>query len=344
MSLHLIRVILFVLFTGFCWTSSVNAASEEAVAVEVEEVHFSEYARPVKISGILTNKSRQTLAFKVPGVVYQVFVDEGQRVRKGQLLARLNPEEADAEVAKANSVLVNAEKNLERFRSLQGQNALSVDQLQAAETRVEVARSDLKIARFNRRHAEIRAPGEGRILSRTIEPNELVQPGQPGFVFAAEKTGWVLRTGVTDKDIVRLTLGDKAELHFDAYPGVTFHAVVSELAARADDATKTFETELRIEDSDQIPLFAGFVGHGKILPSRKDKVALLPLTAVLRARGKTAEGFILDDQNQVHLRTMNIAFIESGQMAVIGGLEEGEEIVVRGAPYLHEDSLVNVQR
>lgn len=332
-----------VLFSSFALQAADLAP--EVIPVEVAPVNFKDYAKPLRVSGLLENKSEQTLAFKVSGLVAKVYVDEGQFVKKGQRLAVLNLEEIDAQVAKAKSVLANAERNLERFQSLQGQNALSMDQLQSAQTRMDVAQSDLTVAKFNRRHAEIKAPADGRILKRSIEPNELLASGQPAFIFASKKRGWVLRTGVTDKDIVRLGMTDLAELKFDAYPNQIFKAHVSELAGRADAATQTFEIELRLEPLEGKKarnLLAGFVGHGRVYPSNKESLALLPLTSVLRTKADQAEVFVLDTENKAHLRTVNIAFIEGGIMAVRDGVKESERIVVQGAPYLSEGSGVSV--
>jgi multidrug efflux system membrane fusion protein len=317
-----------------------NAAT--AVTVEVVSVQYAEYAKAIRISGLLENKSEQSLGFKVPGLVSSVYVDEGQFVEEGQLLASLDLEEIDAEVAKSKSVLANAQRNLERFQSLQGQNALSIDQLQSAQTRVDVAQSDLTVSLFNRRYAVIKAPSNGRILNRALEPNELVQAGQAVFVFAAKKTGWVLSTGITDKDIVRTQLGDKAELYFDAYPDQKFAAIVSEVAGRADANTQTFEIELRLSATDK-NLLAGFVGHGRVYPAQKERLVLLPLTALLRADGKKAEVYVLDDNDQAYLRLINVAFIEGSHMAVRTGLKEGERIVIQGAPYLSEGLAVIVK-
>ena len=335
----------FFLSFGAIAADESHAKKENKVPVQVATVAFNEYAKPLRVSGLLENKSEQTLAFKVRGLVAKIYVDEGQFVKKGQRLAILNLEEIDAQVAKAQSVLASAERNLVRFTSLQGRNALSVDQLQTAETQVDVARSDLTVAKFNRRHAEIKAPANGRILKRTIEPNEMIGSGQAAFVFASKKQGWILRTGVTDKDIVRLEMTDLAELKFDAYPNEVFKAKVSELAGRADNATQTFEVELRLdtlEGKNKRNLLAGFVGHGRIYPSNKESLALLPLTSVLRTKADQAEVFVLDVDNKAHLRTVDIAFIEGGFMAVRNGLIQNERIVIQGAPYLSEGSDVSV--
>lgn len=89
---------------------------------------------------------------------------------------------------------------------------------------------------------------------------------------------------------------------------------------------------------------AGFVGHGRVYPTQKENLALLPLTSLLRAEGKQAEVYILDDENKAHLRLIEVAFIEGSRLAVRAGLKEGERVVTQGAPYLSEGRLVSVNK
>ncbi|UXD86743.1 efflux RND transporter periplasmic adaptor subunit [Thalassolituus hydrocarboniclasticus] len=329
--------------------------AQPALPVETVSVQWQEYARPLRISGVLENKSEQNLAFKINGLVRRVAVDEGQWVKAGQVLAALDLEEIDAQVAKAESVLANAERNLARFQSLQGLDALSVEQLQSAETQVDVARSDLTVARFNQRHAVIRAPADGRVLKRSVEANEMVSNGKPVFLFAARTSGWVLRAGVTDKDIVRLRLQDHAEVTFDAYPGAVFQAELSELAGRAD-ASQTFEIELRVTAKPEQPLLAGFVGHAVIMPAQTRPAVLLPVGAMVRTYNKHSAGqsasqgaqaevevFVVqnnDGDYQAQLRRLPLLALDHDQLVITGGLQDGEDVVVAGAPYLSDGRAV----
>ncbi len=319
--------------------------AQEPLPVEVTLAHWQDYSKPVRISGVLENKSEQNLAFKVSGLVKQIKANEGQWVKIGQVLAALDLEEINAQVAKAQSVLDNAERNLGRFQSLQGQNALSIDQLQTAETQVDVARSDLTVAKFNLRHAVIRAPADGRVLKRYIENNEMVAPGTPAFVFAPNQGGWVMRAGVSDRDIVRLNLGDSAEVSLDAYPGVIFNAQINELAARADQS-QTFGVELRIDEEKDSPVLAGFVGFAQITPIKTRKVMLIPAMAMVRASRtedirkagihSEVEVFVINADNQAELRRLPLLSIEKGNLVIGAGLEEGERVVTTGASFLSE--------
>lgn len=329
------RAVLASIFAIPCLLSATQVQAAAPVAVETVPVQWQPYARPVRISGVLENKSEQNLAFKIGGLVRKVSVDEGQWVKAGQMLATLDLEEIDAQVAKAESVLANAGHNLARFRSLQGSDALSIDQLQRAETQMDVARSDLRVARFNQRHAVILAPADGRILKRFVEPNEMVANGKPAFVFAAKKAGWVLRAGVIDRDIVRLSMNDTAAVNFDAWPQQTFAAEVSELAGRAD-TSQTFEVELRIAGSERTPLLAGFVGHAVITPAQAQQAILLPVSAMVRGDHNNVEVFVVGDDQSAHKRSVALLALDDGQLVISDGLEAGELVVVSGAAYLSE--------
>lgn len=324
--------------------SSFSTLALEPVVVQVVSAHWQEYARPVRISGLLENKSEQKLAFKVAGLINQVNGFEGQWVAEGDVLASLNLAEINAQVAKAQSVLTNAEQNLKRFESLRGKDALSIEQLQAAQTQMEVARSDLTVAKFNQQHAVIRAPSSGRVLKRFVENNEMVAPGTPAFLFAPDHSGWVLRANVTDRDIVRLGLNDDAKVTLDTYPGIEFRAHMNELAARAG-ATQTFAVELKVQPQAEYPFLAGFVGKAEIIPEKTRKVLLLPTTALVRASRPQAirevgvqsevEVFVVKN-NQAFLRKVPLLAMVNGLMVVSSGLEEGEQVVTTGALYLSE--------
>ncbi|ASP40222.1 efflux transporter periplasmic adaptor subunit [Bacterioplanes sanyensis] len=316
-----------------------SVMAQPAVVVQVQTTQQRAFSQPVFVSGLLENQSEQTLAFKVAGLVQSVPVDEGSRVKQGQVLAALDLEEIDARVAKAESVLANAERQLTRFQSLQGSNALSIERLQQAETEVQVARSDLTVARFNQRHAVIRAPADGRVLKRFVEPNELAAVGTPMFAFAADTDGWVLSAGVTDRDVVRLRLGDEAQLSFDAFPGQTFAAEVSEMAGRAD-ASHTFRLALRIEQADA-NMLAGLVGHAQITPSRQYQATPLPLTAMVRGHHGEVEVFIARNQTAV-LQRLPLLALQDDTLWV-ANLASDTEVIVRGAQYLTDGAAIRIQ-
>lgn len=309
--------------------------------VEAVQVNYLKHGKRIDASGRLANKSEQKLSFKTSGPVDSIMVEEGDRVKKGQLLAQLNQEEIDAQVAQSQSVYDEAKRNAARYQALYEKGVVPVEQLQSAETRLEVARSDLRISKFNKQHSVIVAPDDGRILKRQIEANEMISPFQTAFVMSMNKGGWVIRSNVTDKDIVRTNKGDRATIQLDAYPGQTLTGYVSEVAAAADSRSHLFEIEVTLDPTD-LRLHSGFISRILIEPSQQESVALLPIEAIVEADATRAQVFVLDENHKVIQKDVDIAWLASDAVAIKPGLEEGSSVVTSGATYLHEGAMVSV--
>ncbi len=310
------------------------------VPVSVMAVHFAQYAKPVVASGAIRPVSEQSLAFKVSGFIEKVLVREGQVVKKGQPLALLVLDEIDATVAKAAAVLDDAQRQLERITALKGRQLASDERSRQAQTSVQIAQSDLKIAQFNRQHAVIHAPTNGRILTRHVEANELVQAGQTAFVFADEQQGWSVRLSVADVDVVKLKLGDKAKVKLDAYEGQTFNGQVREIAGRSDAMSQTFEVDVLL---DKVPrLYSGLIAHTRISPSQKQTLAAVPWSALLEANGSHASVYVLNKQKHAVIRKVTLAYLDGDYAMVSLGLEDGEKVVIKGGPYIINGAHISI--
>ena len=319
-----------------------QAEVQESVPVNVQTVSFKQVSHPVIASGPVRPVSEQTLAFKVAGIVDKVLVKEGQVVKKGQPLAKLVLEEIDANVAKAEAVLVDAKRQKDRITALSGRNMASDQINRQAETALEVAQADLRIAKFNRQYAVIRAPEDGRILTRSIEPNELVQAGQQAFVFADEKQGWSVRLSVADVDVIKLALEDTAQIRLDAYPNRVFNGVIREIAGRANSHSQTFEVDVLFKEQGLPPLYSGLIAHTNITPSQTQTVAEVPLTAFITANGQRGSVYLVESETKVKRQTIEVAYLSGSNAMVTAGLTEGDRIVVDGGPFIVAGSTIDI--
>lgn len=155
------------------------ARGPEPTAVKIAAPSTGPVARPIRGTGVVRHKSEADLSFKVGGVVTAVLVEEGARVKKGQVLARLDPTEVGAALRQANEGAIKAERDLERVKRLHATGAVALVELQNAQTGVDVARAGVDAAAFNASRAVIVAPDDGRIDRRFVEPGEVVAPGRP---------------------------------------------------------------------------------------------------------------------------------------------------------------------
>jgi len=339
---------------------------KKVVLQNAEPVNFQEEIFAV---GQLASSEEVKLSFKTGGIIKKIYVREGQKVRKGQLLAELQLDEINAQVQQSVLGVQQAEINIKNaqlllnkaerdFRNVNGLYQDSVatleqledaelqlnnakNQLQAAETGLSFSQKNSDIAQFNQSHSRIIAPANGDILMRLSEANEIVGPGQPLFLFGSKAKAQVIRVNVPDKEIIHIELGAKASVAFDAYPDFVFQGKVRSMANRADPYTGTFEVEIEV-DADGKKLLSGFIGQVHIKASQTQALIRIPIDALVSA--DKHKGFVFTVRNDTAIKTaVDIYRIEGKNLLLKNGLEKGSSVVVKGAGYLEDQTLVSVQ-
>ncbi|MGB3588302.1 MAG: efflux RND transporter periplasmic adaptor subunit [Tunicatimonas sp.] len=307
--------------------------------VAVQELTTDTEPIALLASGVLASESEMNLSFKVGGIVETVLVREGQTVKRGQLLARLDLAEINAQVSQARNAFVKAERDLKRADNLYRDTVATLEQKQNAETAFEVAQADLEIAEFNQRYATVVAPVTGKILKKMVEPSELVSPGQPLFMLGSSGTqgAQVIKIGLADKDIVQVALGDSAQISFDAFPQRMYPARVTEIAEAANPATGTFEVELTLDEQFFPELKNGFVGKVALYPSLMLDHIKIPMAALVEGDKKEATVFVSTDRQTVKRKKLPITSIHSDYFTVNETLiQPSTWIVLDGNAYLND--------
>jgi multidrug efflux pump subunit AcrA (membrane-fusion protein) len=162
-------------------------------------------------------------------------------------------------------------------------------------------------------------------------------------VVRATGSGTVLRVGLADRDAVRVRRGDAATVRFDAFPGESFAARVSEVAAAAAPGTGTYEVELAI-DARGRALATGLVGRAEIAVAGQSRLALVPIEAIVEADGDSGSVYVVarDQAGRERARRVpvSIAFVRGGHAAVRAGLDGLTSVVTDGAAYLDDGAPV----
>ena len=337
---------LFLLFGG-CGEQKAAAPTEaidlsdEKIPVRTSPVQQLNIALPIHASGMLSSASEQRLSFKVGGIIRKIYVDEGDLVRSGQLLAVLDKTEIDAQVMQAEQALAKSERDLNRVKGLYADSSTTLEMLENATTGRDLAIESARIARFNQQYAEIRATRSGKIIKKLMNEGEITGPGTPVFVlFETGKDDWVIKINVSDRDWARLNTGMSARVSMDAYPNVNFNGKVTDLAPAADPASGLYPVEIRV--TPQGKRFApGLFATVDIDPKQARTYAVVPVEAILEGDGREAFVFALQpDGESVRKMPVQVAFLE-GNMAVLAqGLEGVTEVITSGAPYLTEKKRV----
>jgi len=337
--INLIFLCLF-LVTGCRQSTQVNP-KEDVIRVKVVRITPKATTVTIHSNGILVSAEQLKLAFKTGGLIAKVNVKEGDNVQKGNILAELDLSEIKANVNLASSGYEKALRDWTRARNLYNDTVATLEQYQNATTALNVAKSNQEIANFNLTHSTIRAPGDGVVLRQLVKENELVAAGYPVFLFGTKGKFWKVKSGISDRDIVKIYPGDSAIVVFDAWPGVKFPASVDQISEMADQMTGTYETELSL-DGMGYRLATGFIAGVDIFPSHKKNLCLIPVASLVDAEGERGYVYYVTDSGTVNKAAVDIETI-SGTDVAIKGIPEGvNEIISEGAAYVNEGMKVEV--
>jgi len=313
--------------------------ADRMVRVKAVNITSTGVVIPVYATGRLSSSTEIKLSFKTGGVIEAIPVMEGQKVQTGDILARLDLAEINAQAGQADLALKKAERDFIRIQNLYNDSVATLENLQDAKTALDVARANYDISSFNLEYSVIRSPFRGRVLKKLAEENEIIGPGHPVIILSSTEADWVLKANITDRDIVKLSIGDSARVVFDAHPGTIFKSEIVELGHIADPFTGTYEIELRISPENR-KLVSGFVGKAEIFPLGTVDCLQIPVDALFDASGLSAYVYVLDG-NMVSRRRVELLSV-SDPVCVISGLSDGEKIITEGMNYLNDGDEVVV--
>lgn len=347
--LHLFLSLLLAVILWSCGTkaekpAAVTDSADDVVPVKLTSVSTVVRAESIVASGLVSSAEEARLSFKIGGIIDRLYVEEGQSVRKGQLLATLNLTEINAQVSQAQLASEKAERDLGRVKSLYADTAATLEQLQNATTGQHVAQQNLTIAQFNRSYALIRSSVDGTVTRKVANVGEYIAPGASVyFISGNRRSDWVVRVGVSDKDWARLRLGNRATISLDAYPGQAFAGTVSELAQAADPTTKLYEVEVRINPG-TAKMAPGLFAKVTLTPAQSRSYAMVPVEAIVEGNGK--EGFVYvltGDRRKVRKLPVEIGFLDGSKVLITNGLAGVSDVVTAGSGFLTEASNVTVR-
>ncbi|MDZ7345261.1 MAG: efflux RND transporter periplasmic adaptor subunit, partial [candidate division KSB1 bacterium] len=185
MRLRTLGVAFFIVFLSLTACKLKSKSKEEAriVAVAVAKVEHQTGSLPIRVTGQTACERTMRLSFKTGG--YLLFLAEEGAVRRNDVLAQLDTTEIAAQVRQARQAYEKAQRDYHRASALYEGGGATREQLQNAETALNVAAAALQAAEFNLIHSTIRAPESGQVLRRLAEAGELIGPGIPVIYFGA---------------------------------------------------------------------------------------------------------------------------------------------------------------
>jgi multidrug efflux system membrane fusion protein len=354
-----------------CGTAEQPRKVPTAVRVQAVELRAAS-ADAARYSATVVPDTKVDLAFKVGGYIQWIetvgaadgaerLIQEGDPVRKGQVLARVKIADyqqqlnaARALQAEANAAKEQARLDYERARGLFESQGVSRAELEgararwdAAKARAEGAGAQVAAANNAMNDSALRSPLDGIVLERYVEVGTLVGPGAPGFVIADVRSVKAV-FGVPDSLVKTLELGSSLAIETEAARGVRFSGRITRVAPSADMTTRVFEVETTIPNPDgalKSGMIATLLLEGPA--PRAEPSALVPLSAVVRSptdpKGFAVMVLELDrGEARARLRNVELGDFLGNFIPVKSGLSEGEQVIVMGASLVSDGELVHV--
>jgi len=310
--------------------------------VRVEKIAFKEGQQHMRISGRLTTNDETYLSFKTGGVIAKIFVNEGDAVIKGQLLAKLNLTEVAAGVSQAQIAFEKAQRDYTRLQKLYADSVITLEQLQNAKTGLDIAKEQLNGAKFNQTYSEIRAISNGTILKKLANEGQIVGQGTPVFqTNGSMQKPWILKAGISDSAWGELTIGDKAVISTDAYPNKEFTGRVTAKATGIDPYNGTLSVEITV-DGTNLPFASGMYASATLKSSKRQQVAIIPFDALLESQVSSGFVFVTSDRKKARMVKVQIEAIQNDSVWVSSGISTSDELIVSGSAYLKNGSTIKI--
>lgn len=298
-------------------------------------------------AGEVAARVQPQLAFRINGKVIKRLVDAGDTVKAGQLLAELDPEDAqlqrtaaEAQLASAVSAERVAKSELARYQQLLAPNAISrsqfdqvENQYKAAASALQQAKSQYNVAVNQADYTQLRAPANGVIVQRQVEAGQVVAAGQAVYTLAASGDREVL-IGLPEQDVPHLHVGQAVTVTVWSQPDARFAAHVREVSPAADN-TRTFATRIAFDQANPA-VDIGQSARVYAADARTASALSVPLSAVTAEQGAPYVWVLNPTTSTIKRTTITIGTYDRETVPVLSGLRPSDWVVVAGVQLLRD--------
>lgn len=332
--------------TGQAYRVKNSAAAQPQVPVverlpnvSVQSVRTTRIEESVVLTGSIEAWEVVTISAETRGRIERQRVEEGDIVAQGDELIRVNTTTIEAQRAQAIAQLTLADQELERIQSLRAEGISSSQDFDRAVMERKAASATVLLAEIQLAQSVIKSQFDGIVDTLYLEEGEFVDVGgELVRLVQVHKVKAVV--GVSERDIALLSEGATAAITLDAYPGETFDGRIFRIATTAEDATRSFKTEIEIDNAAGL-IKPGMIARVTLVRRAFDDAVSVPLFAVI-ARDNERYVFVAEPGGVVRLRPVVVGMASRDTLHIVDGLSEGDQLVISGHRDLRDGEAVNI--
>ncbi|KFZ38823.1 RND transporter MFP subunit [Shewanella mangrovi] len=336
------KPVLSALVIGFMLTAcgeQEQAKQEEVYAIPVETTavtqgHISSF---YNTTATLEAPEEAGVTTRIAGLIEQLYVEEGDRVSKGQLLAKIDARRQQYELERSSAEVKIIEQELERLKKMTNREFVSADSLAKLEYNLKAAIAQRDLAQLQVTESEIRSPIDGVIATRYVKQGNMAKEfDQLFYVVSQDELYGIVH--LPEQQLASLKLGQEALVQPNKR-GEVFSASVLRISPVIDSDSGTFKVTLSIPNKAQ-KLKAGMYANVQLKYDTHTDVAVVPFNAIVN-QDDVQTLYVVEDGKALR-REVALGYREDNRVEIQSGIKVGEQIVVRGQHNLKDQSLVEV--
>jgi membrane fusion protein (multidrug efflux system) len=297
-------------------------------------------ARAVSVSGVVAPIRTIGVNSQLSGALLVVNVQEGDRVARGAVLARMDDRELQAQLLAAEANFQVAEASYERASQLRERNVITLPEFERERTAYASAAAQLDQLRARVGYTVVNAPIAGVVVEKNVEAGDVVGTNARLFSLADIST-MVALVGVSELDVVELRPGQETAIQLDAFPGRELSGRIRRVFPAGNPQTRLVPVEVELSSEAAALARPGFLARVTFELGARDDVLLVPASAIVSGAGGTPAVFVVENGRALR-RGIETGLTSEGRVEVVSGLAAGESVVVIGSNSLRDGAEVRV--
>ncbi len=317
------------------------AEGSGAIAVRVADVEKKTVDLDFSVNGNFIPKQELNFLSENAGRVKAIYVEEGARVSKGQVLARIDAEIINTDRETAEATYQNSVRDQARYQSSFETGGVTQQQLDQAKLATQNAKLRLQASQRRVSDANIKSPINGIVNKRYIEVGAFVTAQGTQLFELVDVSKLKLKVSVNESQVANLKVGDKIDIKSSVFPTEKFSGKVTFIAAKADGSL-SFPVEIEVANNSNSSLKAGMYGTAIFNFPKQAPSILIPRTSFIGSVSSN-QIFVLDKSNNTaKTRTVVSGRILGETVEILDGLKEGETVITSGQINLADGTEVSI--
>jgi len=313
----------------------------QSINVKAKTVTMVDGLSNLRYSGTVEASQTIPLTFQSPGTVEQVLVQEGDQVRKGQLLAVVNKADNQSIYNSSLAIYQQAKDGYDRLKQVYDKGSLPEVKWVEMETNLKQAESQLQISKNNLNKCNLYAPANGIVGSRNIEPGQSsISTLAPLELVKIENV--LVKIAVPENEIGKIKKGLNAGFVISALANKKFEGVITHVGVVADRFSRTYEVKIAVSNTN-LEMKPGMVCDVTLVLEEGSHFLIVPYKAVTVDNAGNPFVWRINSDNQSVTRTrVMLGAVKQNGIEVLSGLVSNDLVVVEGKEKLSDDSKINL--